>query len=135
VSATTIHPTTDRHSLLRRGLLADGLFSGTTAMIMILAATPLSELFDLPVMLLRIVGVSLIPFSATLFYLASRVETHLPLVWGIVGSNLAWVVASGIFLVSGWVDPTSLGVAFVIGQALMVAVFAEFQFFGLRRSG
>ena len=37
-------------------------------------------------------------------------------------------------LVSGWVAPTALGYAFVIAQAIVVGVFAELQFVGLRRS-
>jgi hypothetical protein len=37
-------------------------------------------------------------------------------------------------LVSGWVAPTALGYAFVIAQAAVVAVLAELQIAGLRRT-
>jgi hypothetical protein len=36
--------------------------------------------------------------------------------------------------VTGWVAPTWLGYAFVLVQAVVVALFAELQFFGLRRA-
>ena len=39
-----------------------------------------------------------------------------------------------LLLIGGWVAPTVLGYVFVIGQALVVALFAELEFFGLKRS-
>jgi hypothetical protein len=49
--------------------------------------------------------------------------------------NALWVVDSLLLLVSGWVSPTSAGYAFVIAQALVVLMYADFQIVGLRRSG
>jgi hypothetical protein len=37
-------------------------------------------------------------------------------------------------LFTGWVDPTGIGQAFVVFQALVVAGFAEMQYLALRRS-
>jgi hypothetical protein len=39
-----------------------------------------------------------------------------------------------VLLASGWVAPTALGYAFVLGQALVVAILAECEYLGLRRS-
>ena len=36
-------------------------------------------------------------------------------------------------LLTGWIDPTLPGVAFVLIQAVVVAAFAELQVVGLRR--
>jgi hypothetical protein len=44
-----------------------------------------------------------------------------------------WAAASGLLLASGWVAPTALGYAFVIGQAAVVALLGELQYVGLRR--
>ena len=38
-----------------------------------------------------------------------------------------------MLLLSGWIEPTGLGYAFVIFQAVVVGVFAELQVMGLRR--
>jgi len=38
-----------------------------------------------------------------------------------------------LLLFTGWVEPTLLGKIFVGGQAVIVAVLAEFEFLGLRR--
>ena len=53
----------------------------------------------------------------------------------IIALNVLWVLGSVGLLVSGWVAPTVLGYAFVIVQAIVVGVFAELQFIGLRRTG
>jgi hypothetical protein len=37
-------------------------------------------------------------------------------------------------LVTGRIDPSALGIAFVVAQALAVAAFAEIQYLGLKRS-
>jgi hypothetical protein len=44
------------------------------------------------------------------------------------------VVASIELRLSGWVAPNALGVVFVVVQALAVAVFADIQYLGVRRS-
>ena len=89
--------------------------------------------FGLPLALLREVGLLLIPYAALLGYLATRITTpRLPAQF-IVAGNVLWVVGSVALLVSGLVAPTVLGTAFVIAQALVVAILAELQLLGLRR--
>jgi hypothetical protein len=44
------------------------------------------------------------------------------------------VIASILWRLSGWVQPTALGHAFGIGQAVVVGVSAELQMLGLRRT-
>jgi hypothetical protein len=39
-----------------------------------------------------------------------------------------------VLLASGWVAPTALGYAFLLGQALVVAILAECEYLALRRS-
>lgn len=56
------------------------------------------------------------------------------MVWLLVASNLGWAAACVLLLVSGSVQPTLLGMAYVSMQALTVAVLAELQYFGLRRT-
>jgi hypothetical protein len=56
------------------------------------------------------------------------------LVFAIVACNALWALDSVLLLVTGWVEPTILGEVFVVGQATVVAVLAELEFIGLRRS-
>jgi hypothetical protein len=120
--------------LLRQALLADAATSGAFGLLMLLAAGPLGHLLGLPEMLLRIAGLVLLPFAAFLAWLGLRVQVQRLLVWAVVIGNALWVADSILLLVSGWVEPTTAGYAFVIMQALAVLMYAEFQFIGLRRS-
>ncbi|SCY89890.1 hypothetical protein [Microvirga guangxiensis] len=127
---TTIHPS----PLLRQALLADATTSGAFGLLMLLAAGPLSQLLGLPEMLLRIAGAVLLPYMALLAWLGLREQMHRGLVWAVIAGNILWVADSLLLLISGWVSPTSAGYAFVIMQALVVLMYAEFQIVGLRRS-
>ncbi|MCB5175282.1 MULTISPECIES: hypothetical protein [Microvirga] len=127
-------PTIIPSPLLRQALLADASTSAAFAVLMVLAAGPLSGLLGLPEMLLRLVGAVLVPYAALLAYMGLRSHLQRPLVWAVVIGNALWVADSALLLVSGWVEPTRAGYAFVIAQGLVVLMYAEFQYVGLRRS-
>lgn len=57
-----------------------------------------------------------------------------PLVFAVVACNASWALDSVLLLFTGWIEPTLLGEVFVAGQAIIVAVLAELEFVGLRRS-
>ncbi|BCD85438.1 hypothetical protein PSm6_18450 [Pseudomonas solani] len=127
---TTVQPS----PLLRRVLQLDALVSGAAGLLMTLGAGPLSSLLALPAALLTGAGLSMLPWCAVLLWLARRDTLDRRAVWAVIAVNAVWVVDSLLLLVSGWVQPTLLGQAFVIAQALAVVLFAELQFFGLKRS-
>ena len=120
-------------SLLRLALLADAVASGAMGILLAAAAEPLAAWFGLPLALLREVGLLLIPYAALLVYLATRATTPRLPAQVIVAGNVLWVIGSVALLMSGLVAPTALGTAFVIAQALIVAILAELQLLGLRR--
>ena len=119
-------------TFLRRALTADAVLSGGTAAVMIVAADVAAGLLDVPAALLRYAGIGLIPFVAYVFYLSRRASLRSASVWVVIAINVAWVIASGVLLVSGQIQPNAFGYAFVIAQAIAVAVFAEMQYVGLR---
>jgi len=120
-------------SLLRLALLADAAASGAMGVLLAAAADPLAARFGLPVALLREVGLLLIPYAGLLAYLASKQTTPRLPAQLIVAGNVLWVIGSAALLISGLVAPTTLGTAFVIAQALIVAILAELQVLGLKR--
>jgi hypothetical protein len=121
--------------LLRQALVADATTSAAFGLMMLIGAGPLSGIFGLPEMLLRIAGLVLLPYAAIIGWLGLREQIQKPIAWAVVLGNALWAVDSLLLLVSGWVSPTSAGYAFVIAQALVVLMYAEFQIIGLRRSG
>ena len=118
--------------LLRRALVADAIITGATGLAMFLAAGILAALFGLPDALLRYAGLSLIPFAAFVGVLAGRETISRTAVRAIIVANVLWVVNSLLLLMTGWVQPSVLGYIFVIGQAIIVAGFAEVQHAGLK---
>ena len=120
-------------TFLRRALILDALASGATALLMIAGAGLVEGLLGLPAALLRGAGLVLVPYVAFVVYTGTRDAISRSAVWLIIVANVAWAAASALLLVSGWVAPTALGYAFVIGQAVVVALLGELQYLGLRR--
>ncbi|NMY52747.1 hypothetical protein SAMN05216370_3187 [Pseudomonas peli] len=127
---TTLQPSL----LLRRALLADGLVGVITTAQLLLLADWLSSLLALPGAFLFGVGVVLIPLVAFLLWLSRRESMARAAVYTVIGLNALWVVLSLLVLLSGWFTPNALGYAFVIVQAVVVVVFIELEWLGLKRS-
>lgn len=118
---------------LRFALLADAVASGATGLMMIAGADLLTGLLGLSAALMREAGLLLVPYVALVAFVGIRQAIPHGAVKAIIALNIAWVAASVGLLMSGTVAPTVLGYAFVIFQAVVVGVFAELQFIGLRR--
>jgi hypothetical protein len=119
---------------LRLLLIVDALVSGAAGVAMIAAADMLQPLLSVPVPVMRLAGVLLLPFAAMVFFFSRPAQLTRSRVWFVIALNLTWVAASVLVLVTGWLRPTTLGIAFVAVQALVVAALAELQFTGLRRA-
>ncbi len=120
-------------TFLRNAILLDAAASGATGLLLIAGAGLLEGLLGLPVALMREAGLVLIPYVAFVAWVGTRERIARGAVWAIVAANAAWALASVAVLLSGWVAPTALGTAFVLAQALVVALFGELQYMGLKR--
>lgn len=118
---------------LRGSMLADAVISGATGLLMLAGAGVLTSWLGVPAALMRYAGLILLPFAAMVLYLARTPLVSRAGVRLVIALNVAWVAASILVLVAGWIEPTTLGMAFVIFQAVVVAGFAELQHTGLRR--
>jgi len=117
---------------LRAVLLVDAVVSAATGLLLALGGGLLEPWIGVPAMLTRGAGVSLLPFAALVAYVATRPTLSQPAVWAVIAYNALWTIDSFALLLSGWISPTTLGIAFVAAQALAVAVLAELQYVGLR---
>ncbi|MDN6856582.1 hypothetical protein QO207_08275 [Pseudomonas sp. CAN2814] len=120
--------------LLRLTLKVDAIAGGAMGLLMALAAQPLGTLLGLPFVLLLVAGIVLLPLALVLYWMSNQSVLSRTGVWAVIALNALWVVESVALLVTGYVQPTALGYAFVIGQALVVLLLAELEFFGMRRS-
>jgi len=121
-----------QNTFLRYALLADAVASGATGLLMIVGAGLLEGLLGLPTALMREAGHVLLPYVAFVAWAGTRETISRPAVQAIIAMNVLWVIGSAVVLFA-FVAPTLLGYAFVIAQAIVVGVFAELQFIGLRR--
>jgi len=120
-------PTVSASPNLRRLLLADAATCSVMGLALALTAAPLSSLTGLPPTLLTYAGLSLLPIAALMLLIALRPALQPAGAWLVIAGNVAWAIASLALLLSGWVAPTTLGVAFVVVQALAVAVLAKLE--------
>lgn len=120
---------------LRNVLLIDAATCMATGLLMSLAARSLADLTQLPPDLLRSAGLSLIPIAAFIAFIGTRRALSPAGVWLVILGNVGWVAASFWVLFGGMTSPNTLGYAFVVFQALAVAVLAELEFTGVRKLG
>lgn len=122
------------HPLLRAALRLDALASGAMGLLLLAGAPWLQGLLGLPQPLLFGAGAICLCWGLFVGALGWRRQLSTNIVWAIIGLNALWVVESVALLALGWVQPTQLGLAFVIAQALAVVVLTELQFVGLTRA-
>lgn len=121
-------------TFLRRVLLLDSVSSGAMGVLLLTCSGLLAGLLNLPAELLKEAGLVLVPFAFAVGFLGTRARLSRVAVWAVIGINAVWAIDSVVLLFTGWVEPNLLGYVFVLGQAAFVAVMAELEFIGLRKS-
>lgn len=79
-------------------------------------------------------GLFLMVYAAVLVFLAVRPSLPRAAVWTLVSFNAAWAIESFAIMGLGWVQPTTLGVAFIAAQAVAALVVGDLQYIVLRRA-
>ena len=102
---------------LRRVLTLDAATCVVMGLLLVTAASPLSASLGLPRGLVFWAGAALFPCA--LLMAGAALTRSAPLVWLVILGNGAWVVAS--VAVTLLLDPSWIGIVFVIGQAAVVS--------------
>ena len=121
-------------NFLRNVLRADAASCVASALLQIAFGSLMARLSGLPEALLVGTGLFLLVYGAAVAFISTRQPVPRAIVWLLVGGNAMWAVGCVALLVSGALAPTLLGEAYVVLQALTVAVLAELQYFGLKRA-
>ena len=119
--------------LLRSVLIADAASTLGAGALHLLFTPQLTQLMNLPTALLTSTGVFMLAYAAVVGFVATRDPLPRPVIRLLAAGNFGWAVASVALLASGLIAPTSLGLAWVLMQAGLVAVLAELQWMGSRR--
>jgi hypothetical protein len=118
---------------LKRVLLLDAASCLGMAALVVPGAAVLAPLLGLDRSLLIGAGAALAPLGLFILWLATRRTLYVWLVALVVLGNLLWTVESFLLLTVA-AGLTAIGVAFVAGQAAIVALLAALEFIGLRRA-
>ena len=121
-------------TFLRRVLLLDAASCGGMGLLLVTCSGLLSGLLSLPSGLLLEAGLALLPFAALLVFMSTRAHLPRAAVWAVIVVNAIWAIDSIVLLFTGWVQPNLLGYLFVAGQAAFVALMAQLEYIGLRKS-
>jgi|SRR5919108_3346973 hypothetical protein len=117
---------------MRRIVLVDAVTCIAMGALLVASGGSLAPLLGLPEFLLQYAGVSLFPIAGFMLWVAMRANPPRAGVWMIVAGNALWVAGSVVLLIV--LQPTALGYAFVIVQALAVAVLAELEYVSAAKS-
>jgi hypothetical protein len=120
--------------LLRFALTLDAIATGLTGALVLPFAGALAGLLELPTALLAGASIVMLVYAAILGWLRSRPVLPRWAVWTIIVGNALWALDCLALALLGFVEPSTLGVVFLVAQAIVVAGFAELQYFGLRKS-
>lgn len=120
--------------LLRRALWADAVISGASGAVLAADHALLSTWFGLPATGLAAAGWFCVVYAAIVALMARSARLPRPLVWLVIVGNAVWCAGSVALLFEPGLSPTARGEAYVLVQALSVAVLAELQWLGLHRS-
>ena len=122
----------DNTNFLRRALQANGMFSAVSGIVLIVAAEPISHLLGLtwPSILMGI-GAALLIYAVGLFRNAFQQSISHVEVWVAVVLDGAWVVGSGLLILTGILSATGNWLVALVAD--MVLVFGVLQVYGLRR--
>ncbi|MBL3558558.1 MULTISPECIES: hypothetical protein [Marinobacter] len=113
-------------------LLADAVTCLVMGLLLTFGASWLSEFLHLPQALLFYAGLILFPIALFMVFVATRGFIPAAGVQFIIVGNVGWVAGSVVLLVSGWVSPNLTGTAFIVVQAVAVAILAYLEMNSLR---
>lgn len=123
-----------RSPFLRTVIALDAAVCGVGGAALALDAGLLEGPLGLSPALMQPVGGFLLVYAGLLAWLATRPALPRAGVWALVAFNLLWTVESVALVALGFAQPTPLGLAVVIGQAVGAAVVADLQWIALRRA-
>jgi hypothetical protein len=127
-------PTLAPSPLLRFALRLDAALSLAAAIATLAVLDGVSAALGVGASHLSGVAAFMVGWAGLTGWMAGQAGLTRWLVWLAILGNLGWAAASLLLPLLGVFSPNALGWGLLIAQALAVLVFAELQWFGLRRS-
>ncbi len=122
-------------AILRRVLQANAAFSLASGLALVLAAGPLAGFSGIEPIVLRAVGIGLLPWAAFVFHTSRRAALRRREVLVVIAGDLAWVAGTIILALAAFSAFTVAGLITLLVLGAIVADLAAAQIIGLRRMG
>ena len=119
---------------LPRVMWADAASCLGTGALQLALAEPMARWTGLPAPLLNATGAFLVAYALLAAWIALRTPTPRALVGLVVLGNFAWALGCVALMLVGALPLSSLGLAWLALQAVVVVALAELQWLGLRRT-
>lgn len=117
---------------LQKALIGNAAFSITSALLMLIFSTSISDLFGLETHWpFLVVGVGLLLFAGTILIEIKR--QRIKAVYWIIIQDILWVLGSIFLLVLQPFGISEIGNILIAIVALVVLVFAIWQYFGVQK--
>jgi hypothetical protein len=123
------------YPFIRNVLRGNVIFSLLAGLDFIFMAPMLAAFFGVPgyAWALRLLGVSLLPFGAFVFWVSNQEPFKRFLIWEVFWADVLWVVGTVIILWANVFGFSRAGNWTFLAIGDIVAVFAVLEFIGLRR--
>lgn len=133
MSANPVFSLVSSPTFLRNVLRLDALSCLACGALQVALAPRMAGWLALPQPLVAYTGEFLLAWAALVFLISTRQPIPRGAVWLLIAGNLAWGLACVALLLGNAVQPSALGIGYIMLQALAVGLMAELQFISLRR--
>lgn len=124
---------TDSSRLLRKALLMDGLVSGVSGLVLLVAPGAVASFIGAPSSGLMVaVGVVLLVFGLRVVLSARQDPPRRRVAAVILALNVAWLLGTVVVVAEGWLSRQGNWVLLLVGD--VVLVFAALEAIGLRKT-
>jgi hypothetical protein len=123
-----------RSNFLRTVIGLDAAACGLIGVAFAFDSSLLAEPLGLSPAFMQPLGLFLVAYAAGLLFLAARPSLPRAAVWTLTAFNAIWAIESFAIMGLGWIQPTTLGVAFIAVQAVAALIVGDLQYLALRRA-
>lgn len=88
----------------------------------------LAGILGIPQLVLVGAGGILVPVAVFMVLVAARPAIPSWAAWTVIAGNAGWVVSSFVLAFGQFIAPTPLGIAFILGQAMVVSILAAIEY-------
>ncbi len=125
----------NRRPLSIQSLLAlDGATCAVMGAALLMGPTPIAGATGIPASLLFWAGASLMPIAAFMAISSRAAAVPAWAAFVVIAGNLSWIIASIVLPLTGLIAPNVFGWAFLLGQAIIVAVLTKLEYGALADS-